>query len=49
MPGKAKPKGKVKPNPAKPQKYNVPIGFNDLDPNNGMYTAVVSTDVLMGA
>ena len=47
MPGKTKPEGKVKPKPAKPQKYNVAIGFNDLDPNYSMYTVVVSMDVLM--
>ena len=49
MPGRGRPKAKVNPKPKPSQKYNVPIGFDDLDPQYGMYMPVVLTDVLMGA
>ena len=51
MPGRGKGKGKAKPKPKpkdEPKKFLVPIGFDDLDPNYGMFMMVWLTDVLTG-
>ena len=43
MPGRGKGKGKAKPKPKpkdEPKKFLVPIGFDDLDPNYGMFMTV---------
>ena len=43
MPGRGKGKGKAKPKPKpkdEPKKFLVPIGFDDLDLNYGMFMMV---------
>ena len=41
MPGRGKEKGKAKPKPKdEPKKFLVPIGFDDLDLNYGMFMTV---------
>ena len=43
MPGRGKGKGKAKPKPKpkdEPKKFLVPIGFDDLDLNYGMFMTV---------
>ena len=46
MPGRGKGKAKAKPKPKK--KFIVPIGFDDLDLNYGMFMMAQLMDVLMG-
>lgn len=51
MPGRGKGKGKAKPKPKpkdEPKKFLVPIGFDDLDPNYGMFMMAQLMDVLTG-
>ena len=40
MPGRGKGKGKAKPKPKDGPKFLVPIGFDDLDLNYGMFMMV---------
>ena len=46
--GKAKPKPKPKPKPELKKKFIVPIGFDDLDPNYGIFMMAQLMDVLTG-